>query len=121
MILIDTSVWAQHFGREIAALTSLLGVKQALVHPFVIGELAMANLSRRGVVLAELRDLPQTSIAQHHEVLRLVEQHRLFGRGIGYIDAHLLAATLLSSETLLWSFDQRLVAAALQLKVAWLE
>jgi predicted nucleic acid-binding protein len=120
VILVDTSVWSQHFNREIAELSSLLETKQALIHPFVIGELAMANLSRRGTVMLGLRDLPHATVAQDHEVLRLVEQHRLFGRGIGYIDAHLLAATRLSSDAFLWSFDQRLIAAALQLKIAWL-
>ena len=120
MILVDTSVWARHFSREITALSSLLETKQALIHPFVIGELAMGNLSRRGLALADLHDLPHVTVAQDHEVLRLIEQHRLFGRGIGYVDAHLLAATRLSSDALLWSFDQRLVATALQLKIAWL-
>ena len=120
MILVDTSVWAEHINREVDALTGLLDAGDVLVHPFVIGELAMGNLRRRET-LRDLHELPRAIMATDQEVLRLIDQHRLFGRGIGYVDAHLLAATRLSADALLWSFDQRLIAAALQLRIARLD
>jgi hypothetical protein len=119
VILVDTSVWAQHIRREVAALSALLEAGEVLAHPFVIGELALGNLRERDIVLADFRLLPQASLAAHEEVLELVERNKLFGRGIGYVDAHLLAATALSSGSLLWTFDKRLAAAAVQLGLAY--
>lgn len=121
MILVDTSVWMEHINREIGSLTDLLEAEEVLVHPFVIGELAMGNIRRREMLLGDLHKMPRAIIATDQEVLRLIGEHRLFGRGIGYIDAHLLAATRLSADASLWTFDQRLVAAALQLGIARLE
>ena len=119
MILVDTSVWAQHIRREVAALSALLEAGEVLAHPFVISELALGNLRDRDIVLADFRLLPQAGLAAHEEVLELVERNRLFGRGIGYVDAHLLAAASLSGETLLWTFDKKLAAAAVQLGHAY--
>jgi predicted nucleic acid-binding protein len=118
VILVDTSVWATHIQREVPALSELLDAEKVLVHPFVIGELAMGNLRARQAWLYDLQKLPFASLADDHDVLALVEHRRLFGRGIGYIDAHLLAATLLSPGASLWSLDQRLSAAAMQMKIA---
>lgn len=119
MILVDTSVWAQHFRREVAALAALLEAGEVLAHPFVLGELAMGNLRHRDSVLTDYRLLPQARSAAHEEVLELVERNRLFGRGIGYVDAHLLAATALSEDAFLWTFDRKLAAVAVQLNLAW--
>ncbi len=119
MILVDTSVWAQHIGRDVAALSALLEAGEVLIHPFVIGELALGNLRRRDAVLSDFRLLPQALVAAHDEVLEFVERNRLFGRGIGYVDAHLLAAARLSGDTPLWTFDKKLAAAALQLGLAY--
>ncbi|HBM23328.1 MAG TPA: twitching motility protein PilT, partial [Alcanivorax sp.] len=86
-------------------------------HPFVVGELACGNLSRRREVLDLLRGLPPVPVADQDEVLFLIERHGLMGRGIGFIDAHLLAATLLSHATRLWTRDKRLAEVARDLGV----
>ena len=92
MTLVDTSVWANHLRAADEVLVALMARKEALTHPFVIGELAMGSLRRRDAVIAELRRLPSVRVATDHEVMLLIDRHRLFGTGIGYIDAHLLAA-----------------------------
>jgi hypothetical protein len=119
VILVDTSVWVRHFDREVAALSALLEAGEVLAHPFVVGELALGNLKDRDAVLTDFRLLPQAVVAAHEEVLELVKQNRLFGRGIGYVDAHLLAATRLSGESLLWTFDKRLAAAAMHMRLGY--
>jgi predicted nucleic acid-binding protein len=115
VILVDTSVWAQHIDRNVDALTAALNAGLVLIHPFVIGELAMGNLRQRGPVLSDLQDLPKAIVASDQETLGLIERSRLFGIGIGYVDAHLLAAALLSAGTSLWTFDKRLDIAAARL------
>jgi predicted nucleic acid-binding protein len=119
VILVDTSVWVQHMRREVAALSALLDVGEALAHPFVVGELALGNIRERDVVLADFGFLPQAVLAAHDEVLELVERNRLFGCGIGYVDAHLLASVRLTDGALLWTFDKTLAAAAVQLELAY--
>jgi hypothetical protein len=89
-----------------------------LSHPLVIGELAMGSFKRRDLLLSELGDLPWAKIAEHDEVLHFVSQQRLFGSGIGYIDAHLLAAVRLAPGTLLWTRDKRLREIASKLRLA---
>ena len=90
-----------------------------LCHPFVIGELAMGHLKKREVILSDLADLPSASIATDGEVLRFINQHRVFGTGMSYIDAHLLVATQLTDEAVFWTYDKRLQAAAQTLGIAW--
>jgi predicted nucleic acid-binding protein len=119
VILVDTSVWAQHIRREVRSLSILLEAAEVLTHPFVIGEIAMGNLRQRDVVLRDLQDLRQAIVATDQEVLQLIDRNSLFGRGIGYVDAHLLAAARLSAGTLLWTFDKRLVATAVQLRLEY--
>jgi predicted nucleic acid-binding protein len=121
VILVDTSVWAEHINRAVVELARLLESGEVLSHPFVIGELAMGNLPRRQVVLADILDLPQAIVATDMEVLRLVEQNQFFGSGMGYVDAHLLAAVRLSAGASLWTFDKKLNAAARRLGVAHTE
>ena len=118
MILIDTSVWVDHLRANDTALAALLGAGLVLAHPFVIGELALGNLRRREIVLHALADLPRASVATDREVLHFIERHALFGRGIGYIDAHLLAAVKLTPEAELWTNDKRLHGIAVQLDLA---
>ena len=97
MILVDTSVWIDHLRARNEQLAALLGSGEILCHPFVIGELALSNLARRAAILADLRDLPQAAVALDDEALDLIERRALFGRGVGYVDAHLLAAVQLSA------------------------
>ena len=118
MILVDTSVWIEHLRSASALLSELLGDGEVLGHPFVLGELALGNLGRREEILHMLRWLPQADSASHREVLQLVDREALFGRGIGYVDAHLLAAARLTAGTKLWTHDRRLQAVAAQLGLA---
>jgi len=119
MILVDTSVWVDHLRRGDAKLAELLNAGQVLSHRFVIGELALGNMRNRDVVLDALQNLPEASIATDQEVLRFIAQHALSGRGIGYIDAHLLAATALTEGTKLWTLDRRLDALAHELELGY--
>jgi len=119
MILVDTSVWVDHLRAGDEGLVALLDRALVLTHPFVVGELACGNLRNRAQVLRLLQDLPQTPVASDVEVLFFIEQHRLMGRGIGYIDAHLLAASALADPARLWTRDQRLAKVATDLKLAY--
>jgi hypothetical protein len=118
VILVDSSVWIDHLRHADEILTDLLSRQQVVMHPFVIGELAICNLTSRAVMLQDLQDLGQVFVAHDDEVLRLIEQEHLFGLGLGYVDAHLLAAARLTPETFLWTRDKRLSAAAERLSLA---
>ncbi len=118
MILVDSSVWIDHLRSSDATLTGLLGGGQVLAHPFVIGELAMGSLRQRDAILNALRDLPQATVAGDDEVLGFIDQHRLFGLGIGYVDAHLLAAARLTAGASLWTRDKRLHDVAIRAGLA---
>ncbi|MFI5182599.1 MAG: type II toxin-antitoxin system VapC family toxin [Thermoanaerobaculia bacterium] len=114
MILVDTSVWVDHLRRRSPRLEAVLLDGEAASHPFVVGELALGRLIRRREILGLLSELPQATQATHEEVLALVERHALAGAGIGWIDAHLLAAAALSHATL-WTLDRRLGSVAARL------
>jgi len=118
VILADTSVWIDHLRAGDMALAALLEAGTVLAHPFVIGELALGNLRQRELVLRALSNLPHTSIATDREVLHFIDRHTLFGRGIGYVDAHLLAAVQLTTGSELWTNDKRLHGVADQLGLA---
>jgi predicted nucleic acid-binding protein len=113
-MLVDTSVWVEHLRRGDPKLSALLGRDGVECHPFIIGELACGSMRRRFELLSHLQTLPHVLVASHDEVLTFIERHRLMGRGIGWIDAHLLASAALSN-TLLWSRDQRLSEVATEL------
>lgn len=108
MILVDTSVWIDHLRSGNAALARLLDDGAVLTHPWVIGELALGSLANREELLTLLHGLPQATVADGHEILLLIEQLPLYGVGIGYVDAQLLAATTLTPNTKLWTTDKRL-------------
>ena len=118
MILVDTSVWIMHLRHGDVGLGRLLGVGRVLAHPFVTGELALGNLRQRDVVLQALQNLPQAVVAADDEVLRFIGRHALSGLGIGYIDAHLLAAARLTPGASLWTRDKRLATAAKRLNLS---
>ncbi len=118
MILLDTSIWVDHLRRGgDPRVNELLDHHQVLVHPMIIGELACGTLNRRREVLEALAWLPKAREASHDEVLALIDQRDLAGTGIGYVDAHLLAATLLTAPARLWTRDRRLAAAAAALDI----
>ena len=115
MILVDTSVWIDHLKSSDLVLAGLLGTGRVLAHSFVTGELALGSLRQRRTVLESLRDLPQAIVASYDEVMMLIEREQLYGLGIGFVDAHLLAAARLTPGTLLWTRDRRLRQAATRL------
>lgn len=118
MILVDTSVWIEHLRSGDERLRALLDGGEVLRHPFVIGELALGNLRARAAFLRDLHDLPDAVLAEDDEVLDLIDREALFGRGIGYVDAHLLAAARLTPDAKLWTHDRRLQAVAAELGLA---
>jgi hypothetical protein len=117
MVLVDTSIWVDHFRHAEPRLQELLNLGQAATHPFVIGELACGNLRNRAPILDLLRALPSAKVATDDEVLELLDANALYGKGLGWIDAHLLASALLSHVPL-WTKDRRLAAIAKTLGVA---
>ncbi len=119
MILVDTSVWINHLRSGDIHLAELLNSTKVLMHPFVLGELACGNLQERKEVLTLLKDLPSATVATADEVLFAIEENELMGKGIGYVDAHLLASAMLSNGTRLWTGDKRLQRLALDLKLAY--
>lgn len=118
MILVDTSVWVDHLRAGDKTLAALLDAAAVLAHPFVIGELAMGNLRQRETVLSALSDLTHASVATDAEILHFIDRHALFGRGVGYVDAHLLAAARLTAGARLWTKDRRLHDVAVELGLA---
>jgi len=118
VILLDASVWIDHIRSADRRVFELLDAGKVLCHPFVIGEVAMGQFRNRSAVLSDLRRLRIAEIASHQEVMTLVERRSLFGKGIGYVDAHLLAATFLTPNASLWTRDKSLKEAARQLKLA---
>jgi predicted nucleic acid-binding protein len=117
MVLVDTSVWIDHLSRSNSRLARLLDEGRVMCHPFVIGELACGDLRNRQEILGLLVALPQAPVADHDEALRLIERHSLFGRGLGWVDVHLLSSTLLAASAL-WTLDKSLNQAAGALRVA---
>ncbi|MEK6790901.1 MAG: type II toxin-antitoxin system VapC family toxin [Deltaproteobacteria bacterium] len=113
MVLVDTSVWVAHFRAGDSELERLLNHGQVICHPFVVGELACGNLKNRTEILSLLQALPTALVLDHDEVLRFVDTHRLMGRGLGYIDIHLLASAMLTNASL-WTLDKRLGAMSLK-------
>jgi predicted nucleic acid-binding protein len=118
LILVDSSVWIDHLRSADAGLAKLLNQGQVLAHPFVNGELALGSLRQRAGIISALQDLPKAVVADEVEVLGFIEGHALFGRGIGYIDAHLLASVRLTADATLWTRDKRLQQVAARLGLA---
>ncbi len=117
MILADTSLWIEHFRGGVRPLAEATAQGRIVMHRFVVGELACGNLPNRARVLGALNDLPQCVVAEHDVVLELIESKRLMGRGLGWVDAHLLASAYVSRHTL-WTLDRPLAKAAKELGLA---
>lgn len=118
MILVDTSVWIDHFRAADAQLVALLTRNEVLAHPFVIGEIALGSVAKRADVLRYLHNLPAAVAATHDEVMSFIDGHKLANTGLGYVDVHLLAAAALTPSAGLWSRDKTLRAAAARCGVA---
>ena len=111
MVLVDTSVWVDHLRQNVPQLGDLLEAGEVTTHPFVIGELACGNLANRGEILALLSALPLVQIVTHSEAMHVVDTNSLHGRGMGWVDVHLLASARLSRVSI-WTRDRRLQAAS---------
>jgi predicted nucleic acid-binding protein len=120
MILADTSVWVAHFRESVPLLQEFLIDNRVLMHPWVIGELACGTLPRRPQVLRWLGRIPAAEVARDGEVLTLIEDKHLWGKGIGWVDAQLLASALIT-ECELWTRDERLHGEAKRLGLAFPE
>jgi predicted nucleic acid-binding protein len=107
MVLIDTSVWVSHLRNGDVGLDRLLNDGEVVCHPFIVGELACGNLKNRHEILICLQSLPMAILAEDGEVLKFIENHQLMGKGLGYIDVHLIAAAVLT-DVPLWTFDKTL-------------
>jgi predicted nucleic acid-binding protein len=118
MVLVDTSVWVDHFRRGLPQLAEQLDAGAVVCHPFVMGELACGNLKNRREILELLGTLCTCPVAGHEEVLHFIESNHLMGLGLGYLDVHLLASARLSGLPL-WALDRTLQTAAAHLEVAW--
>jgi len=112
LILVDTSVWVDHLRRDNPGLVKLLDAGRVLVHPFVIGGVALGQMRQRKVILGALVDLPRVLVATEEEAMSFIERHALYGRGVGYVDVHLLAAVRLTTGVALWTNDRKLHAVA---------
>jgi predicted nucleic acid-binding protein len=117
MVLVDTSVWVSHLRYANPKLQRLLLETKVACHPFIIGEIACGNLKNRQEILTLMKALPTTIKAEHEEILRFIEMHSLMGKGLGYVDVHLLASALLSGVSL-WTEDMPLKKVARKLKVS---
>jgi predicted nucleic acid-binding protein len=117
MVLVDTSVWVSHFRETHVGLVDLLENGEVVCHPFIAGKLACENLKNRTAILSLLEALPMAVSVEHEEVLTFIEHHGIMGKGLGYIDVHLLASAVMTGLPL-WTMDKRLerVAAMLHSK-----
>ena len=118
-VLVDTSVWVEFIRFGNAQLSALLVDGHVLTHDMVIGEVACGSAAKRTERLSVMKSLPKVVQAEHSEVLTFIDRYQLFGRGVGYVDNHLLAATVLHGEASLWTRDKRLLSAATQLNIAF--
>jgi len=111
---VDSSIWVAHLRDGNVGLENLLIESNVACHPFIIGELACGNIKKRAEILSLLQSLPMALQAEHDEVLQFIDNHRLMGTGLGYIDIHLLASANLTKISL-WTFDQKLHSVSLKL------
>ena len=111
MVLVDTSVWVSHLRETHTGLVGLLNDGEGACHPFIVGELACGNLKNRRTILSFLEALPMAIAVEHEEVLTFIESHDLMGKGLGYIDVHLLASAVLTGLPI-WTLDKKLEQVA---------
>jgi predicted nucleic acid-binding protein len=118
MVLVDTSVWVAHLKYGNIGLEPILNDGHVFCHQFIIGELACGNLRNRSEILSLLRALPMANMADHEEVMHFIENYNLMGKGLGYIDMHLLASAILTKISL-WSLDKKLNEVSSKLGLAY--
>jgi predicted nucleic acid-binding protein len=118
MVLVDTSIWVDHFQKNDEDLVGLLNDFKAVLHPFIIGELACGNLKNRNRIISLLYALPLAKEITNSEYMSFIEQNKLFGLGIGFVDVHLLASALISNVTL-YTRDKSLYSIASKFKIQY--
>ena len=118
MVLVDTSVWVVHLRNGNIGLETLLNEGHVVCHPFIVGEIACGNLRKRAEILALLQALPMATHVEHEEVMRFIEDHTLMGKGLGYIDIHLIVSAILT-EIPLWTVDKRLNEVSSKLEISY--
>ena len=118
MILADTSIWIDHLRGGDAVMTEQLERGSIAMHPVVLGEIALGSLKSRAELLQLLEAMPRTLVASDAEVMHMLDERALFERGLGWVDVHLLAATLLTPGLRLWTRDRRLHAVAEEIGLA---
>jgi predicted nucleic acid-binding protein len=116
MILVDTSIWIDHFNKADKELANLLQSGRVCIHPFIIGELACGNISNRTEILNLLNALPRLEPVFENEIYTLIENKKLYGIGLGFIDVHLLASALIDNVKL-WTRDKTLKQSAIKLNI----
>ena len=109
-VLVDTSIWIDHFRKQNLKLISLLEQNLVLIHTAIIGEIACGHMKRRTEVLEYLKYLPRCQEAMSQEVLEMIEHRSLYGKGLNWIDVNLLASAILSGGEL-WTKDRKLAHA----------
>lgn len=120
MVLVDTSVWISHLREKNARLANLLNDGEVVCHPFVVGELACGNLRNRTEILSLLKSLPMSIEAEHEEVLQFIDSNKLMGKGLGYMDIHLMASAVLTGIPI-WTLDKKLDQVANVLRISFKE
>ena len=120
MVLVDTSVWIDHFRNKNKELIRLLNNDDVFCHPFIIGEIACGRIENRTEILTLLKSLPQSSMVDHDEILIFIENNHMMGLGMGYIDIAILASAKLSSMSL-WTLDKKLKAIATKFDIHYTE
>ncbi|HHT9125884.1 MAG TPA: type II toxin-antitoxin system VapC family toxin [Candidatus Brocadiia bacterium] len=118
MILVDTSIWVLHLQKGHVKLEKLLNDGDVVCHPFIVGELACGNLRNRLEILSLLQALPMTTQAEHEDVMQFIENYGLMGKGLGYVDMHLLASALLT-EVPIWTLDKKLDEVSKELGIGF--
>jgi len=116
MVLVDTSIWIDHFRNSNDQLVELLNDGEVFCHPFIIGELACGNIKNRKKIIAALQALPQSSIIEHNEIMIFIEKNKIIGKGLGYIDVAILASSLVTGIPL-WTLDRKLNDMATKFKI----
>jgi predicted nucleic acid-binding protein len=118
MVLADTSVWIAHLRTGAIGLEAVLNEGHVVCHPFIVGELACGRIRNRSEILSLLRALPMAVDAEHEEVMEFIDNHDLMGKGLGYIDMHLLASAILTKVPL-WTLDKKLNEVSSNLGLAY--
>ena len=116
MILVDTSVWIDHFRRSVPVLVDILRENRVLIHPMIVGEIACGSLRQRSEILPLLQLLPLAESPSQEEALHFIEKQKLFGQGVGWVDVNLLASCRLSGSTI-WTRDKSLLKVATALRL----